>query len=142
MNRTKKEQPNKTAVQLKVESLLKEMKIDYEAEYKFHPIRKWKMDYALLKYKIGIEIDGGQWLLKSGHSYGTGFSRDREKDREAIMLGWTIIRFTVNDVKKGVFEDYIRKIINKINYEIVLGEYFNNKEWKGVLGMNFDNDTL
>ena len=67
--------------------------VKVEREYKFHPKRKWRFDYAIPEYKIGIEIDGGIWI-GGRHTSGTGFMKDMEKLNHAAMSGWLILRFT------------------------------------------------
>jgi very-short-patch-repair endonuclease len=69
-------------------------------EYKFHPVRKWRFDFAFLDMLVAVEIEGGVW---SGgrHGTGTGFTADCEKYNEAALLGWRILRFTPDMVKSG-----------------------------------------
>ena len=73
-------------------------------EYRFHPERKWRFDFAWLDVEppLAVEIDGGQWM-KSGHSTGTGKQRDNEKSNAAQLLGWTVLRYTTMDLhpKRG-----------------------------------------
>lgn len=61
------------------------------AEYRFHPTRKWRMDWAWPEHRVAIEVDGGVWV-RGAHGRGTGIVRDQEKGREAAALGWRIIR--------------------------------------------------
>ena len=78
------------------------------SQHRFHPTRKWLFDFADLPSKVAIEIDGGQWRgKKGGHTSGAGMARDREKDFEAVMLGWTVIRLTTEMAKD-------RKILERI----------------------------
>jgi very-short-patch-repair endonuclease len=60
-------------------------------EFRFHPTRKWRADFALPTKAVLIEIEGG---VHSGgrHTRGTGFSNDAEKYLEATLAGWRIIR--------------------------------------------------
>lgn len=77
-------------------------KIPFEQEWYFHPVRRWRFDFALLDHKIGIEVEGGIWLgAKGGHTSGTGYTKDLEKYNEASQLGWKLLRFTPQQVKKG-----------------------------------------
>lgn len=66
-------------------------------EYKFHPERKWRFDYAHLPTKTAIEINGGVW---SGgrHNRGAGYLRDREKVNTAQMLGWKVFELGTGQV--------------------------------------------
>ena len=70
-----------------------EKNIQFEKEYKFSN-RKFRFDFALPEYKIGIEYDGLN-SEKSGHTTLTGFTKDTEKLNLAISLGWKVLRYTV-----------------------------------------------
>ena len=64
-------------------------------EHKFHPDRKWRFDRAW-PAKVGgiaVEVDGG---VHAGgrHTRGRGFEADLEKLNAAVLLGWTVFRFT------------------------------------------------
>ena len=83
------------------ESQLKMVKIGgYVTEHRFHPVRKWRFDFAWLDRSIAVEIEGGTW---SGgrHTRGSGFELDCEKYNEAAAIGWTVFRFTGKMVKSG-----------------------------------------
>lgn len=68
------------------------------SEYRFHPDRKWRADFAIPSAKILIEIDGGVW---SGgrHTRGAGFLGDMEKLNAAACLGYRVLRFQPKDCK-------------------------------------------
>lgn len=72
------------------------------SEYKFHPKRRWRMDYAFVEKKISIEIDGGAWMSlhgkKSRHFHGNGAILDMEKHSAAAELGWKILRYPPNKI--------------------------------------------
>jgi very-short-patch-repair endonuclease len=72
-----------------------------EKEYRFHPTRRWRFDYAFPLTMLAIEIDGGAF---SGgrHTRGAGFVKDMEKLNEAAILGWRVLRFTPDQVKRGL----------------------------------------
>jgi very-short-patch-repair endonuclease len=63
------------------------------AEYKFHPVRRWRFDFCQPVYKIAIEIDGAVWS-NGRHTRGSGFVKDMEKLNAATVLGYSILRFT------------------------------------------------
>src|ERR1044072_7837334 len=67
-------------------------------EHKFHPERKWRFDFALPDKKIGIEYEGLN-SSKSGHTTLQGYTKDTEKYREAAIMGWTLLRYTVKNYK-------------------------------------------
>ena len=94
------------------------------AQYKFHPKRRWKLDYAFVKKKVGIELQGaggvgygrriychrcgaivharkkdgspGKELRVPYPSHGKGamLAKDAEKNMHAILLGWHIVYIT------------------------------------------------
>jgi len=84
-------------------------------EVKFHPDRKWRIDFSWVHPKnsvrlIGLEIDGG--VFSGGrHTRGTGFTADCEKLNEANLLGWTIFRATAAHVKNGMAIDWIARAL-------------------------------
>ena len=82
-----------------------------EKEYKFHPKRKWRFDYAWPDYKIALEVEGGIWT-KGRHVRGTGFLKDMEKYNAATVLGWRVLRTTPTDLLKTDTLDLILICIN------------------------------
>ena len=67
--------------------------IDFIREYKFHPTRKWRLDFAFIERKIAIEIEGGTYARgKSRHTTGAGYGADCVKYNELILLGWVLLR--------------------------------------------------
>lgn len=64
-------------------------------EFKFHPIRKWRFDYALPEHRIAIEVEGGVWT-GGRHTSPKGFLGDMEKYNTATLMGWRVFR-TVPD---------------------------------------------
>jgi very-short-patch-repair endonuclease len=63
------------------------------AELRFHPTRKWRLDYAWPDAKLGLEVEGGVW---SGgkHGRGSGIVKDMEKANALACLGWRLLRVT------------------------------------------------
>jgi hypothetical protein len=81
-------------------------------EHKFHPAKKWRLDYANPGIKLAIEIEGGIWTL-GRHTRGSGFKADMEKYNAASILGWGLLRYdsgTATDQKKGII-----RIIEDVN---------------------------
>ncbi|MHC3125283.1 DUF559 domain-containing protein [Acinetobacter sp. GN11] len=91
---------------------LKTHKIGFEQEYKFHPTRKWRADFLITGTKILIEVEGGVW---SGgrHTRGKGYIGDMEKYNEAAMMGFTVLRFSTEQVKSGLAVQQIVKMVSK-----------------------------
>ena len=68
-------------------------------EHRFHPVRRWRFDFALIDYKLAIEVEGGVWT-KGRHTRPTGFIKDMEKYNAAAALGWRVLRFTPDQLLK------------------------------------------
>ncbi|EPJ7394020.1 DUF559 domain-containing protein [Acinetobacter baumannii] len=89
---------------------LRAFKIGFEQEYKFHPKRKWRADFLITGTKILIEVEGGIW---SGgrHTRGKGYIGDMEKYNSAAMMGFTVLRFSTEQVKSGMALKQIELLI-------------------------------
>lgn len=87
------------------------LKIKCEKEYKFHPVRKWRFDYAFPLYKIAVEIDGGIWNY-GRHNRARGYIADMEKFNEAAKLGWVVLKFTPQEQHKLVTFNAIKAAID------------------------------
>jgi len=74
-------------------------------EYRAIPGRKFRFDFAYPDKKLLIEVNGDIWAGRrgeqSGHSSGTGLSRDYEKNNLAILNGWKVMYFTGNTIRTG-----------------------------------------
>jgi hypothetical protein len=80
-------------------------------EYRFFKGRRWRLDYAWPRVKIGIEIQGGVWKF-GRHTRGKGYEGDCEKLNTAQCLGWRIFWLTpgmVRDGRANELFDWIRK---------------------------------
>jgi len=64
-----------------------------EAEVRFHPVRKWRFDFAWPEHKIALEIEGGIWTA-GRHTRGSGVVKDLEKYNPAASMGWLVFRTT------------------------------------------------
>jgi len=82
----------------------------FEREYKFHPIRKWRFDYAWLAHKVALEVEGGIFT-RGRHTRGKGFLGDMEKYNAATLAGWQVYRCTTDQVKSGEAFDLITEAL-------------------------------
>lgn len=62
-------------------------------EYRFHPTRRWRFDFAWPAQRVAVEIEGGAWS-QGRHTRGAGFGADCAKYNMATLAGWRILRFT------------------------------------------------
>jgi len=93
---------------LKVEGLL----AGATREFKFHPKRKWLLDFAWPEMKIAIEVHGGIWKSgKSGHTSGKGRMRDMEKMNEATLHGWLVLEVASNHIRDGSAIEWAKRMI-------------------------------
>lgn len=70
---------------------------ELQPEVWFHPARRWRFDFAAREARVAIELDGGIWRgIRGGHTSATGAARDREKDFEATLQGWAVVRLTAD----------------------------------------------
>lgn len=60
-------------------------------EHRFHPVRRWRFDYAWIEHKVALEVEGGVWT-GGRHTRGAGFIKDMEKLNAATVAGWRVVR--------------------------------------------------
>lgn len=89
---------------------LRSYSLPFVREFIFHPTRKWRFDFAYLPRKLAIEVEGGIYS-KGRHTRPKGYQNDMEKYNAASALGWTLLRFTPEQVKKGIAVLEIRKFL-------------------------------
>ncbi len=79
-------------------------------EFKFDLLRKWRFDFAWPEFKIAVECEGGVWT-KGRHQQPQGFIDDCTKYNAAVILGWSVLRFTEEDIKSGAAVLMTRNLI-------------------------------
>lgn len=70
-------------------------------EFRFHPVRRWRFDYAFPDKKVYLEVDGGIFgfyvtnkttgerkLVVGGHNYGGQIRNEHAKRNAATVMGW------------------------------------------------------
>ena len=78
-----------------------------EREFRFHPKRLWRFDFAYPGIMVAVEAEGG--IFVSGrHNRPMGMGKDCEKYNAAALLGWKVLRYTklnlddlLNDLKSA-----------------------------------------
>jgi hypothetical protein len=77
-------------------------------EYRFHPPRLWRFDYAWPALKVALEQEGGAFT-NGRHTRGTGFVHDLEKYNTAILDGWKVFRVTPQQIRSGDVLQWIQQ---------------------------------
>ena len=81
-----------------------------EREFRFHPVRKWRFDFAWPAQMLAVEIEGGVFVT-GRHSRGLGMLADMEKSATAMMMGWRVLRVGGKHVKSGAALGWIAALL-------------------------------
>ena len=82
--------------------------IPYEREVIFRGLnndRRWRFDFLIKpdELKIAIEVEGG--VFSGGrHTRGVGFTSDIIKYNEALLMGFSVLRFTTAQINGVALE--------------------------------------
>lgn len=106
--------------------------------WRFHPRRRWMIDFAWPAHKVGVELMGGSWN-NGAHVRGKGYTNDCQKANAAMLDGWIILRYTsdmvsgdpvsmVYEVKTALERAELRSQVEKdmLRELIALRREFNN----------------
>lgn len=85
-----------------------------EREWRFHPKRRWRFDYAWVGLQVAVEIDGAIWA-GGRHTRSYGFLADMEKRNEAQRMGWNVYHFTPQQLKDGSAQRFIKQVMEAKN---------------------------
>jgi very-short-patch-repair endonuclease len=80
------------------------------SEFKFHPTRRWRFDYAWPEQKLAVEIEGGAFT-NGRHTRGAGFIKDMEKYNAAAAAGWRVLRYTPSQVASGMVLEQVERLL-------------------------------
>lgn len=75
-------------------------------KFYFHPVRRWRADFAWPDRMLLVEVEGGTWT-GGRHTRGDGYDQDCIKYNEAVLLGFRILRFTARMVADGTAIMYL-----------------------------------
>lgn len=89
-----------------------------QQEFQFHSIRKFRFDYAIEEFKIGIEVEGGVFT-KGAHGSITGILRDMEKYNLATSEGWSILRTLPSKIMDYDFIKIIEQTIENKKSQVL-----------------------
>ncbi len=83
-------------------------------EFRFHPERRWKFDFAWPARKLAVECEGG--IFSGGrHTRGAGYAADLVKYNEAALAGWCVLRFSTDQIRDGSAIEVIRRALAQTN---------------------------
>ena len=83
-------------------------------EVLFHPVRKWRFDFAFVDTKVAIEIEGIHYQgAGTRHQRGKGYEEDMDKYNEATAEGWCVLRFSPKIMNENLdkVEDQIKRTL-------------------------------
>ena len=89
------------------------------SEYRFDPVRKWRLDFAFPAVKLGVEVEGVVYPKKGSndHRLGgrhvsvTGMDKDCEKYAALAIAGWRLIRVMPKHVTNGMALKWIEQAL-------------------------------
>lgn len=90
---------------------LKANKIPFEREVCLVPGRKFRTDFLLREPRIAIEVEGGIWKF-GRHQRALTFERDMIKYNAISSAGYTLLRFTTDQVKRGEAINHIMQTLD------------------------------
>ena len=68
-------------------------------EYRFHPTRRWRFDFAFVDSRLAVEIEGAVYA-QGRHTRGSGYRADLAKYNAAALLGWAVLRYSTTDIRR------------------------------------------
>lgn len=83
----------------------------YVREYQAIPGRKFRFDFAFLRERLLVEINGGTYN-GGAHGRGVGINRDYEKGNLAVVNNWRVLSFDTKQVRSGAALEVVEQLIN------------------------------
>jgi very-short-patch-repair endonuclease len=80
-----------------------------EEEYRFCEGKRWAFDLCCPKLMLAFECDGGMWT--GGHKRGAALEDDYMKQNTAQLLGWTILRFSNEQVDDARAREFVNRLL-------------------------------
>jgi len=95
-----------------------------ERQYRFHPTRKWLIDFFWdtceagywINKPIALEVNGGTYMQgarRGAHSRGSRQRKDFEKWTEISLMGITLILVDTVDVRKGTHVERVLRALGR-----------------------------
>lgn len=84
-----------------------------EMEVRFHPVRKWRFDFAWPDRKVAVEYQGGVFYGGIGHNGIKGVKRDCLKFSSAVALGWRLFLINADMVRDGTAFSFLQDALTE-----------------------------
>jgi very-short-patch-repair endonuclease len=72
--------------------------------------RKWRCDFVFQDYMVMVEIDGGIFI-RGAHGHPTDILRNMRKQNDAMLLGYTVLRFTPAEARNGTAWAFTQRVL-------------------------------
>jgi hypothetical protein len=82
------------------------------AEFRFHPIRKWRFDFCWPDQRLALEIQGGVFC-NGRHSRGAAMIKEWEKLNTAAGMGYRLLYCQPSDCTKIETINAIKAALNQ-----------------------------
>jgi very-short-patch-repair endonuclease len=79
-----------------------------EREYLFHPLRKWRLDFAWPDLKLAVEIESSVHRIKSR------FASDLDKYNALQRARWMLLRYTARMVASGQAINEVLEVLKSV----------------------------
>ena len=83
----------------------------YRRNARFIDGRRFQADFFFPSARLVLEVDGGVYMVRGGHTTGTGYTNDRERNVEGLLQGILTVRYTSDQVRKGYAIETFKKIL-------------------------------
>lgn len=86
-------------------------KDEYQREYVFDEVRKWRIDFYFWRIGTFVEFNGGTWMKKSGHNTAKGIQRDYEKSNAAQLAGFKYLQYTEKELNNRTAIETVKDLL-------------------------------
>ncbi len=80
-------------------------------EHRFHPVRRWRFDYAFPQIKVAVDYDGVMFR-SVGHNSLEKIIKDMERSNHAQLCGWDIYKANAKTVQNKEFFAIIEEAVS------------------------------
>lgn len=70
------------------------------AEHRFHPVRRWRFDWAFRAQRLAVEVQGAVFT-QGRHTRGAALEKEHEKLNAAASAGWRVCFVTPRQINNG-----------------------------------------